>query len=226
MSRIDPRELVKDDDSTILAQPCTKMPVDLAKIASQFSEFHQFVRSKTFEFQDKFEKTLVYLSSGAIVLTYGFLGQMTETRATAMLIIALCAWCVTCILSLVTIIVHIGQSVRAVNYTGAAVVSSEAYQFWDRNLRELRKVAKLADNNFIIFKDADGNDVKNGAEDFKAAIDKIAIELDTEKDKLKEYMDASYTSYTSEWWWNAILLLIFTIGCVAFAFFTYLRYWN
>ena len=221
---LDPMELVKEDDDKILAHIQEKIPVDLGKVESEFREFHRFFRLKTFEFQDKFEKTLVYLSSGAIVLTYGFLGQPESAHSMIALIVAIGSWGISCILSLITTIVHVRQSVGVLNSTGEAIVSAEAYQFWTKNLAELYKVSKLADHKFVFFKDKDGNDVKDGADKFKNCIDKIANELASEKDRLQESINASYTGYTSEWWLNAILLLFFVAGCVAFAIFTYLQF--
>lgn len=221
----DPRKLVSEDESNVLARPMTKEPVDIAKVGEQYVELYNFLRGKKYDFQEKFDKTLIYLSSGAIVLTYSLLGSENTAVAKGSLIVAIVLWGMTCILSLISSLLRIYHTTQDLNGAGACAVNSRMFLFWTKNIKELKKVETLIEHKFLYFeKKSDGTESEN-EDSFKKAITSISEELENEKTRLQESLDKIATCHVPEWGWNLALLFFFVMGCIAFGVFTYFRYW-
>ena len=220
----DPREIVNEDESNVLARPQLTMPVDLVSINEQLEKLHHDVREDSSEEQSRFDRTLIYLSSGAIVLTYSFFSTAQGKIAIVSLVSAVCSWAVTCVVSLCRELLRAKKSVKIINNVGQVILNTKACQFWVGNLKELDKCVKLSDNGYLGFNDLKGKTEEEMKAEFRDGIAKIHNELREKELELKNISDELYNTYESETLANILHLLIFVTGCVAFAVFTYMTY--
>lgn len=216
----DPRELVKEHDENVLACPKTEKPVDLDSLGRQFAELFAFVREKVYDAQSKFDRTIIYLSGGAIALTYQLL-LSNDSGCKLTLLCAIGTWAVSCVFSLGISMWRIGHETRVLNFLGMYVNVVDDYKFWKGNLKELDKVVKLAEHGFVRFDDGPGKAPSKSPTAFKECIEKIHKELAEESKKSQKAVEEFRTSYTSEWPVNLIQLALFVGGCVIFALYTY-----
>lgn len=216
----DPRELVKEHEEEVIARPKTEKPVDLDALAKQFSELFAFVREKVYDAQSKYDRTIVYLSGGAIALTYQLLlSNVAEDKLT--LLCAIGTWAVSCVFSLGVSMWRIGHETRVLNFLGMYVNLVDDFQFWRGNLKELDKVVKLAEHGFVGFDDGPGKAPSKSPAAFKKCIEKIHKEFAAESKKCQKAVEEFRTSYTSEWPINLVQLALFVCGCLIFGWYTY-----
>lgn len=216
----DPRELVKEHDENVLACPKTEKPVDLDLLGKQFAELFAFVREKVYDAQSKFDRTIIYLSGGAIALTYQLLlSDKSDGKCT--LLLAIGVWALACVFSLAACMWRIGHETRVLNSIGRFVNVIDDYKFWKDNLKEFDKLVKLAEHGFVGLGEQPSKTPSKAKEEFKKCIEKIHREHAEESKKSQRAIEDLRTSYTSEWPINLVQLALFVCGCLIFGWYTY-----
>ena len=178
---------------------------------------HQLVREKCFEYQSKFDRTIVFLSSGAIVLAYSLFDKTVTRSAWVSLFVAISLWAITFIISLTEYLFIIRESSRYLEKLSDLCIIALRQQTVEDSIMAMKAAVSQLDNG------------KNKRENKKLStmIAQFASDIRKETNPrlkmLKESAEITFSYNKPHTKCNAILLVFLIGGCVAFARFTYLR---
>lgn len=185
----------------------------ILRYEEQIFKFHQFLREQCFDFQNKFDHTVVFVSSGAIVLSYS-LFDTAKTRALwVCLFIAMMLWTATLILSLWECIRNINKASQYSAEFSLMCITALRQHTGEDAVLSLQAAVKSFN------KKHQGNLI-NG---LNSVIFKIRKENKPLQDQLKKTAEQSFLYHLPNTRNNVLMLLLLLGGCVAFAFFTYLK---
>ena len=190
-------------------------------------EMHQFIRQKAYETQVQFDKTLVYLCGGAIVLSYGLFATARSESLARLLFVAISSWGACCVLALINMVVLRWYFPKlSYGYYNLYDVMNEQV----RVTRELAALEKMLQKEFSKINKTPGMALEILAEDrltekqcaeLSQRYESVKIEhnrlLETTKSQLCDLNKLSKSSPAS----NFSKLLFFISGAICFFIFVY-----
>ena len=205
----------------------TETPVDIpvAAVEEFLSHSLDTLGVRLYEQGDKFDKTLIYLSGGAIALTYGLLFKVSNTDwSVIFLLAAMTCWVLTCIMSLCLINSSLRSLAWRLNGLKDAVLLAKECMSKKESLSDLmhrlhrqRPQWQLEGSTFHQVHTA--TQLKK-IELLKGKIKDVSSETATEEGVLQDVLERErYTSSSSANAWN---IGIFAVGCFFFGVYTVL----
>ena len=205
----------------------TETPVDIpvAAVEEFLSHSLDTLGVRLYEQGDKFDKTLIYLSGGAIALTYGLLFKVSNTDwSVAFLLAAMACWVLTCIKSLCLINSSLRSLAWRLNGLKDAVLlakecmtKKESLSTLMHRLHRQRPQWKLEDSTF---RQAYTETQLKNIELLKGKIKDVSSETAVEEGVLQDVLERErYTSTSSANAWN---IGIFAVDCFFFGVYTVL----
>ncbi len=176
--------------------------------------FYQFIREKCFEHQNKFDRTLIFLSSGAIVLTYTFFETANTRPLWYSLFAAMMLWAATFTVSLVEYMLNIKRATLFLDQFGRLCILALRQHTSENAIIVLERILKT---NGAIKKD----------KKLTTALSSFLVEVKKENKPYRELLKDSakipfvYNEPNTKV--NFILLCLLIGGCIAFGLFTYLK---
>ncbi len=193
-------------------------------------ETHQFIRQKAYETQVQFDKTLVYLCGGAIVLCYRLFANANSESLARLLFCAILSWAICCVYSLMDMVFlrWYFPQISSSYYNLYDVMNEQvsltktAVDLERRLQEELSKINKTSDITPEILI---GNELteKQGAalsQEYEAV--KIRLDRSIEQTELMlRDLNKQSKSFPAS---NCFKLLFFVFGAALFFVFTYLSH--
>lgn len=180
----------------------------LHDVCDKLQKLHSFLFSKAYDLQDKYDRTLVYFSGGAIALTYPLLVDKT-IHFRSWLLAAILLWSVSCGLALFRCVMHIRTTVECENLFGDSIVDMENRRnFCDTWLNIAEKMyGKHHDPSLV-------QDVIKEGELVEGALKNIT-----------EIKRKLYTHSSSFFVGNMVQFGVFVMGSLCFAVYVVLQYY-
>ena len=179
----------------------------LHDVCDKLQKLHSFLFNKAYDLQDKYDRTLVYFSGGAIALTYPLIVDKT-IHFRSWLLVAILLWSVSCVLALFRCVVHIRTTVECENLVGDSMVDMENRRnFCDTWLNIAEKMSAKPQNPSLA-KDM----IKEGE-----LVEGMLKNITEIKRKL-------YTHSSSLFVGNMVQFGVFVIGLLSFAVYVVLQY--
>lgn len=180
--------------------------------------FHQFIREKCFEYQNKFDRTLVFLSSGAIVLAYSLFDTATTKPLWYSLFAAMLFWTATFVVSLVEYVLNIQSASRYVAQFGGLCILALRQHTVEDSIKGLQAVIKRYETDPKMAKSN-----KKLTESLSSFVSSLKEETKPRIETLEKSAAIAFAYNEPHTGCNVILLCLLIGGCIAFARFTYLK---
>lgn len=179
--------------------------------------FHQFIREKCFEHQNKFDRTLVFLSSGAIVLAYSLFDTVTTRSSWYFLFLAMLLWAATFIVSLVEYMLNIRKSLQYLAQFGEVSIVALRQHTVEDTIKTL--------HGFIerLKKDTKLSKSKKLTEALSSFVVQLKNDTAPRHKLLQTSAETSFAYAEPHTTWNIWLLCLLIGGCMSFAVFTCLE---
>jgi hypothetical protein len=181
--------------------------------------FHQFIREKCFEYQNKFDRTLVFISSGAIVLSYSLFDSATTKPLWVSLFSAMLLWAATFVVSLVEYMRNIQRASRYVAQFGGLCILALRQHTVEDSIKGLQ--------SFLTQYEKDRKRAKNDKkliESLSSFVSGLKEKTESRCEMLTKSAETSFAYNEPQTACNVILLCLLVGGCVAFGSFTYLKH--
>ncbi|MBQ6924115.1 MAG: hypothetical protein IJQ73_05700 [Kiritimatiellae bacterium] len=180
--------------------------------------FHQFIRDKCFEYQNKFDRTLVFLSSGAIVLAYSLFDTANTPPLWSSLFTAILLWAATFIVSLWEYMRNIRRASLYVALFGELCIFALRQHTVEDSLKGIKSLIRQLEQDPKQAKKS-----KKLTKELSSFVSDIKKETKPRIETLKKCAETSFFYNEPHTVCNVILLCLWFCGCVAFARFTYLK---
>ena len=179
----------------------------LHDVCDKLHELHSFLFSKAYDLQDKYDRTLVYFSGGAIVLTYPMLLDKTDLFR-VWLLSAILLWAISCGLALFRCVMHVRATVECENLFGDSIVDMENRRNFCDTWMNLAEKIRAKPQDLSIVKD----------------MEKEGQLVDGALKNILEIKRMLYTRSSSFFLGNVVQFGMFLVGGLSFGVYTVLRF--